>query len=191
MEKFKNWFVGLSKGAQVAIVSVVAIVGLGTYGTIAAPLPASNLNSVETAPEKTPVITTESVTTTEAVPFGKETVESASLSKGVSQVTTAGVNGVKTKTFTVTRSDGVETKRVLAKEEVTAAPVNEITSIGTYVAPAPVPRAASNCDPNYSPCVPNVSYDLDCPDIGFSVTVIGSDPHRFDADHDGHGCESY
>lgn len=188
MGKFKNWFVGLSKGAQVAIVSVAAIVGLGTYGTIAAPAPpASNL----TAPEKTPVVTTESVTTTEEVPFGKETIESTSLNKGVTQVTTAGVNGVKTKTFTVTKSDGVETGRVLAKEEVTTAPINEITSIGTYVAPAPAPRAASNCDPNYSPCVPNVSYDLDCPDIGFSVTVIGSDPHRFDADHDGHGCESY
>lgn len=48
-----------------------------------------------------------------------------------------------------------------------------------------------DCDPNYSPCVKKVSYDLDCPDIGFSVKVIGSDPHRFDRDGDGYGCESY
>lgn len=65
------------------------------------------------------------------------------------------------------------------------------------VAPAPAPRPKpapaprSNCDPNYTPCVPNVSYDLDCADIGFSVRVIGSDPHRFDGDDDGYGCESY
>jgi hypothetical protein len=55
----------------------------------------------------------------------------------------------------------------------------------------PAPQPKSNCDPNYNPCVPNVSYDLDCADIGFSVTVVGSDPHRFDRDGDGYGCESY
>lgn len=48
-----------------------------------------------------------------------------------------------------------------------------------------------NCDPNYSPCVPNVSYDLDCPDIGFTVRVIGTDVHNFDRDGDGYGCEPY
>ncbi len=48
----------------------------------------------------------------------------------------------------------------------------------------------SNCDPNYEPCVPDTSYDLDCSDISFSVTVVGSDPHRFDRDGDGYGCES-
>ena len=26
---------------------------------------------------------------------------------------------------------------------------------------------------------------------GFSVSVIGSDPHGFDRDNDGYGCESY
>lgn len=54
------------------------------------------------------------------------------------------------------------------------------------------PKPASSCDPNYSgACVPIVSFDLDCADIGESVTVIGSDIHRFDADGDGAGCESY
>ena len=47
------------------------------------------------------------------------------------------------------------------------------------------------CDQNYSGCVPVVSYDLDCGDIGHSVTVYGNDPHRFDRDRDGYGCESY
>lgn len=57
--------------------------------------------------------------------------------------------------------------------------------------PTPAPRPASNCDPNYTPCVQKVSYDLDCGDIRFSVRVIGSDTHRFDRDGDGYGCESY
>ena len=56
----------------------------------------------------------------------------------------------------------------------------------------PPPAPPSSCDPNYSGyCVPNVSYDLDCPDIGHFVYVVGSDPHGFDADNDGEGCESY
>jgi hypothetical protein len=57
-------------------------------------------------------------------------------------------------------------------------------------APAPAEAASSGCDPNYSgACVPQVSYDLNCDDIGGSVTVIGSDPHGFDGDGDGYGCE--
>ncbi len=52
--------------------------------------------------------------------------------------------------------------------------------------------AASGCDPNYTPCVPISATDLDCGDIGFSVTIIGGDPHGFDGnDNDGLGCESY
>ena len=47
-----------------------------------------------------------------------------------------------------------------------------------------------SCDPNYSGCVPLVDYDLDCADIGRAVEVVGVDVHRFDADGDGHGCES-
>jgi hypothetical protein len=51
---------------------------------------------------------------------------------------------------------------------------------------------ASSCDPNYSGyCVPNVSYDLNCPDIGHMVIVVGVDHHGFDRDDDGYGCESY
>jgi hypothetical protein len=36
-----------------------------------------------------------------------------------------------------------------------------------------------------------VSYDLDCPDIGHRVTVVGVDIHHFDSDGDRLGCESY
>ena len=53
------------------------------------------------------------------------------------------------------------------------------------------PKLESNCDSNYSPCVPISTTDLDCDDIGFSVRVLGSDPHRFDGEGDGYGCESY
>jgi micrococcal nuclease len=62
--------------------------------------------------------------------------------------------------------------------------------------PSPVAGAAiGSCDPNYEgACVPLYEHagDLDCADIGSSVTVVGSDPHGFDGnDNDGLGCESY
>ena len=55
------------------------------------------------------------------------------------------------------------------------------------VAPEP-PAQPSNCMTGYSPCLPIVA-DLDCGEIGHSVTVTGSDPYRLDADGDGTGCD--
>jgi beta-lactam-binding protein with PASTA domain len=62
--------------------------------------------------------------------------------------------------------------------------------LAIYVAkPQPVPPT---CDPNYEgACVPIVSYDLDCIDIGYqTVYVVGYDKYGFDGyDNDGVGCE--
>ena len=138
------------------------------------------------APEtkKEPVITNKTEVESEVIPFEKQTTESNSLAKGVTQIQTVGFNGVKTITHVITLTDGVETNRV-STEAITTQPVNEVTVIGTYVKPV------SNCNPNYSGCVPNVSYDLDCPDIGYQVVVTGYDQYNLDGDNDGYGCESY
>jgi micrococcal nuclease len=58
-------------------------------------------------------------------------------------------------------------------------------------APRPiVPR--SGCDPSYpTVCIPPYPPDLDCADVpakGFKV--VGTDPHGFDGDRDGVGCET-
>lgn len=59
-------------------------------------------------------------------------------------------------------------------------------------APLPVTAPAGSCDPNYTGyCVPIVSHDLNCPDIGHRVVVVGVDIHHFDSDGDRLGCESY
>ena len=52
--------------------------------------------------------------------------------------------------------------------------------------PAPV------CDPSYpGVCIPPPPPDLNCGDIEHqNFTVVGSDPHNFDSDDDGVGCES-
>jgi hypothetical protein len=56
--------------------------------------------------------------------------------------------------------------------------------------PPPAPSPPRRCDPNYrGACVPLVPYDLDCADIDGPVYVVGRDPHGFDGDGDGVGCE--
>ncbi len=50
-------------------------------------------------------------------------------------------------------------------------------------------ESSSGCDPNYSGCVPVYPPDVDCAEVGETVTVIGSDPHGLDADGDLQGCE--
>jgi hypothetical protein len=49
----------------------------------------------------------------------------------------------------------------------------------------------SGCDPSYpSVCIPSAPPDLDCGDIPHRrFQVIGVDPHGFDGDGDGVGCE--
>jgi micrococcal nuclease len=51
--------------------------------------------------------------------------------------------------------------------------------------------APAGCDPSYAGvCIPPPPPDLDCGDIPFRrFTVVGPDPHRFDGEHDGVGCE--
>jgi hypothetical protein len=71
----------------------------------------------------------------------------------------------------------------------------------TPAQPSPMPpisppstTAAGNCHPSYPDfCVPPPPPDLDCTSSLIAgrtnFTVLPPDPHRFDADHDGVGCE--
>jgi micrococcal nuclease len=61
-------------------------------------------------------------------------------------------------------------------------------------APVPVPKPPAQhngCYPSYpGVCIPS-GPDLDCPQIEFEdFDVVGDDPHGFDRDRDGVGCES-
>jgi micrococcal nuclease len=53
------------------------------------------------------------------------------------------------------------------------------------------PPTSGRCDPSYPDfCIPPPPPDLDCKDVaGSNFRVVGADPHRFDGDHDGVGCE--
>jgi hypothetical protein len=129
------------------------------------------------------------VTQTQSIPFGNRTVSDASLPKGTTKVLTRGVPGVKTFTFEVTLTNGVETSRKLLSQAVTRAPVTQVVAVGT--------KATQQCDPNYSgACVP-IASDVDCAGgsgdgpayVQGPVRVIGTDIYDLDRDGDGIGCE--
>ena len=73
-------------------------------------------------------------------------------------------------------------------------PLRATSSPAATVAPMPTPTAtpAASCDPSYpTVCIPPFPPDLNCGDITFRrFTVLPPDPHRFDGDNDGVGCES-
>lgn len=62
-----------------------------------------------------------------------------------------------------------------------------VVSVPVSVTPSP-----GGCDPAYpTVCIPSPPPDLDCGDIPYRrFPVVAPDPHHFDSDHDGVGCES-
>lgn len=76
---------------------------------------------------------------------------------------------------------------------VLEAPPAPAPAVPLRAAPAPAPAPSrGNCDASYpTVCIPPAPPDLDCGDIGYRrFQVLPPDPHRFDGDYDGVGCES-
>ena len=153
----------------------------------------------DSAQSSAPIITTKIATETQVIPFTTMTVNTTSLPAGTTKVTTPGVNGITTLTYKLTFTNGVQTAKDLVGQITTTQPVNQVTSIGTYVTPKPIAPASSSCDPNYSgACVPNVyPSDVDCSGgsgngpyyVAGPVRVIGTDRYDLDRDGDGYACE--
>jgi Domain of unknown function DUF11 len=102
-------------------------------------------------------------------------------------VVTAGVAGTLTNSASVTAStpDPNTTNNTATTTTVAGAPQ-----------PPPPPPPPANCHPSYpTVCIPPPPPDLDCGQISFRnfqviYTVPNPDPHNFDGDRDGVGCES-
>ena len=80
----------------------------------------------------------------------------------------------------------------LSQIEVEAmADVCDQVGVNIYGAVADVPEE-NICDPSYPDvCIPPYPPDLNCGEISFkNFKVLPPDPHRFDGDKDGIGCQS-
>ncbi len=128
---------------------------LGVVGVVAGPEP-STKPLVETSHTavKAANITFKQETETRFLAFGTQTINDATLAKGQTKVTQVGINGVKTYTYKVTYQNGVKTSRELVSERITTPVVDQITHIGTYVAPISCRGGYINVDGN---CIPSPS----------------------------------
>jgi len=214
--RFNLWFRALDVGSKIFLVSAAAILAIPLALTVAVvpvamvdaaiggPRPEAPPLSLIDAPREstpTPIAPVERVanlTVVEEVPFAAITVDDATMAAGTTAITTVGVAGTIERVFSVTYLDRVEASRVLVSETVTVPAIDQVTSIGTYVAPPPPPAPlAGNCDANYADgCVP-VSSDVDCAGgsgngpayVSGIVRVVGSDIYDLDRDGDGYGCD--
>ncbi len=74
----------------------------------------------------------------------------------------------------------------------TTQPTATPTIVSPTATPIPTPTTGPRCDPSYPGiCIPLNSPDLDCGEISDRrFQVLPPDPHNFDGDNDGIGCES-
>jgi micrococcal nuclease len=92
--------------------------------------------------------------------------------------------------FLLNPSGNISTHLTYTAEQTTTTPT--ATTHATATTGAATTTTSQNCDPSYPDvCIPPPPPDLDCGEIPYRrFRVIGSDPHHFDGDHDGIGCES-
>lgn len=192
MNNLKKWFNNLSVIGRTSLIVALAAGGLITASAISpknGTEAVESVNPVKIETKSEPVATTKTEVKTEKIPFERQTIESADFEKGTSKIQINGVEGEKTITYIITLVDGIEKSRT-STEVINIKPINEVIVNGTYVKPV------SNCDSNYSGCVP-ISSDVDCAGgsgngpayVSGPVHVIGTDIYDLDRDGDGLGCE--
>ena len=126
-------------------------------------------------------------TTTTLTQGTSTTTASSSTSSSVAKVTT-------TATSAPTSTTSQETTSTTSKPTTTTSQPTTTTTKATTTSSKPTTTTteAENCDPYYPDfCIPPPPPDLNCSDIPQkNFTVLQPDPHGFDGNKDGVGCES-
>jgi endonuclease YncB( thermonuclease family) len=154
---------------------------LGIWGACGTPSPTPVAPSVTPSPAPTPEST--------AVPF----VATPSPTATAPASPTPTPSPMPTPNPTATPSPPTATPTPSPTATATPAPTASPTPAPTATAaPTVAPTPAANCDPSYpTVCIPPAPPDLNCGDIPFRrFQVLPPDPHGFDGDNDGVGCES-
>lgn len=89
-------------------------------------------------------IETKKVTETEKISHQTKTVKDAKALEGTKKVTTKGVDGERTLTYTVTLRDGKEVAKELDNKTVTSKAITEEISVGTKAKPKPAKTEAKS-----------------------------------------------
>lgn len=190
MQKIKSWFINLSRVGKVSAITTVVLGGvfLGSAASPPSVTPVVESQSTKAAQKeqvKKPVISTKTETEVVSIPYGKTTKTDSNLAEGQTRIDTAGVDGEKTITHTITLNDNVESNRT-TEERITKAPIDEVTATGTYVAPK-YSAPESNTQPT-------ATYYKNCSAAraaGAAPVYAGQPGYgsHLDRDGDGIGCE--
>ena len=83
-------------------------------------------------------------------------------------------------------------ERMMMEPQVTEPIQQQVPAPGFEDVPEMIVESETSCDPSYPDvCIPPWPPDLDCGEIRYSnFKVLPDDPHGFDGDNDGIGCES-
>jgi Protein of unknown function (DUF3761)/G5 domain len=135
--KLKSWFSALSTAGKIGVVVAVGVVGIVAAG----PQPQCDASVV---------YRTESQT----VAYRNTNVNDSSLPTGQTNITTVGVNGQKELRHKVTiyaPSGCKASTDVIVNQTIIKQPVNQVTAVGTFIAPAPTPAPAQSITPTDCP----------------------------------------
>ena len=94
---------------------------------------------IDSTLEELDTVTTKEETKTEEIAYQTIRSTDATLAVGEEKITQVGVKGVRTIVYTVSYVNGVEKARTVKSDTVTKAAVNELISVGSYVAPPVTP----------------------------------------------------
>ncbi len=148
MKPLVSWFKALTVAGKAGVI-IAAFVGLSVVSA-ATQSPNNQPSTTKPAPSSgssmpsKPLITTKTVTETKPVPFTSSTVQDGTIAQGTSSITTKGADGIETLTYQDTYTDGKLTDHKLVSDEVTTKPVAQVTTVGTYVAPASTTPTCTN-----------------------------------------------
>lgn len=126
-------------------------------------------------------------------PRVQTTVEQQTVTVPPVTITTPGstVTSVITQTASVTET---KTNQITYNPTSNALFYASVTSVYTPLETTyyQTSQNRQSCDPSYpTVCIPSPPPDLDCKDISYrNFQVLPPDPHHFDGDHDGIGCET-
>ena len=134
-EGVRNVTTSGKKGVRTIVYTVTYADGVETgrvekSNTITTPA-VDEVVEVGTKKATAPVVTTENVTETQVIYHGTITLSNPDLPKGTKRIKIAGVDGEKTVVYTITKTNGVETSRVVRDEQITKTPITQVVEIGT------------------------------------------------------------
>ena len=134
-EGVRNVTTSGKKGVRTIVYTVTYANGVETgrvekSNTITTPA-VDEVVEVGTKKATAPVVTTENVTETQVIYHGTITLSNPDLPKGTKRIKIAGVDGEKTVVYTITKTNGVETSRVVRDEQITKTPITQVVEIGT------------------------------------------------------------